>query len=203
LPAVTTKRSLDGPDAWSVQLLEESLDAREQLLMSAVEEPVGGREVHLVSLVNEQPLSPSLEGISADAILLQESSISTIEPPSMDTLLPLGIPLRPRKSRRCRAEMAEGRPGILVKPKLNPLEGDSSLRTGHGQWWKKVRMLMKLLSPCIAQPHCCFHWPMMFILDLIKPYKIISWILAAHAQPSGFECYRGPSTGSSFYSRLG
>jgi hypothetical protein len=31
----------------------------------------------------------------------------------------------------------EGRPGILVKPKLNPLEGDSSLRGGHVQWWKK------------------------------------------------------------------
>jgi hypothetical protein len=33
--------------------------------------------------------------------------------------------------------LAEGRPGILVKPKLNPLEGDTSLRSGHGQWWKK------------------------------------------------------------------
>jgi hypothetical protein len=51
--------------------------------------------------------------------------------------LPIGIPLCPRKSRRCRAEIAEGRPGILLKPKLNPLEGDSSLRSGHGQWFKK------------------------------------------------------------------
>jgi hypothetical protein len=51
--------------------------------------------------------------------------------------LPLAIPLRPRKSRRCRAELTEGRPGILVKPKLNPLEGDTSLRSGHGQWFKK------------------------------------------------------------------
>jgi len=30
-----------------------------------------------------------------------------------------------------------GRPGILIKPKVNPLEGDTSLRYGHGQWWKK------------------------------------------------------------------
>jgi dynactin-4 len=51
--------------------------------------------------------------------------------------LPLAIPLRARKSRRCRAELKEGRPGILVKPKLNPLEGDTSLRSGHGQWFKK------------------------------------------------------------------
>jgi hypothetical protein len=53
-------------------------------------------------------------------------------------LLPLPIPLRVRTSRRCRAELAEGRPGILLKPKLNPLEGDTSMRSQHGQWWKKV-----------------------------------------------------------------
>jgi hypothetical protein len=52
-------------------------------------------------------------------------------------LLPIPIKLRPRKSRRCRAELREGRAGILLKPRLNPLEGDSSLRSGHGQWWKK------------------------------------------------------------------
>jgi len=54
------------------------------------------------------------------------------------SLLPLPTMLRPRRSRRCRAELAEGRPGILLKPKLNPLEGDSSLRSGHGLWWRKV-----------------------------------------------------------------
>lgn len=147
-PTVSTKRTLDGPDAWSVQSLEASLDAREKLLSSAADEPIGGRELQIVSLVNEQPLSKSIEGLSVDAILLQESATSTIDPASMDTLLPLAIPLRPRKSRRCRAELAEGRPGILVKPKLNPLEGDSSLRTGHGQWWKKVRLLMKTFISC-------------------------------------------------------
>lgn len=54
-------------------------------------------------------------------------------------LLPLPIPLVLRQSRRCRAELVEGRPGILLKPKLNPLEGDSSLPTGHGQWHRKVQ----------------------------------------------------------------
>jgi hypothetical protein len=43
LPAVSTKRRLDGPDAWSVQLLEVALDAREKLLTSAVFEPIGRR----------------------------------------------------------------------------------------------------------------------------------------------------------------
>lgn len=56
---------------------------------------------------------------------------------TISSLLPLLIPLRLRTSRRCRMELLEGRPGILLKPKLNPLEGDSSLRTGQGQWYKK------------------------------------------------------------------
>ena len=53
-------------------------------------------------------------------------------------LLPLYTPLRTRLSRRCRAELAEGRPGIIIKPKLDPLDGDSSQRIGLGQWSKKV-----------------------------------------------------------------
>lgn len=52
-------------------------------------------------------------------------------------LLPLPTTLRFRWSLRSVPELEESRPGILVKPKLNPLEGDSSLRTGHTQWWKK------------------------------------------------------------------
>jgi len=52
-------------------------------------------------------------------------------------MLPVPLPLRARYVRRCSVELEKGRPGILVKPKVNPLEGDSSLRFGHGQWWKK------------------------------------------------------------------
>jgi hypothetical protein len=51
--------------------------------------------------------------------------------------LPLLIPLRLRTSRRCRKELASCRPGKLLKPRLNPLEGDTSLRIGKGQWHKK------------------------------------------------------------------
>jgi hypothetical protein len=67
---------------------------------------------------------------------------------SMDAapLLPLSIPLMLRQSRRCREELADGRPGILLKPKLNPLEGDSSLPTGHGQWFRKVRFHFNALN---------------------------------------------------------
>lgn len=52
-------------------------------------------------------------------------------------LLPRRVALRAKKSRRCRREILAGRPGILVKPKVSVLEGDASLRGGHGQWWNK------------------------------------------------------------------
>jgi dynactin 4 len=136
-PTITTKRGLDGLEAWSVKALEESIKERGQRYASANQQPIGGQQPQLVSLALEQPLDESLQGISVESILLQENGGALVE--SRVALLPLAVPLRPRKSRRCRAELAEGRPGILLKPKLNPLEGDSSLRTGHGQWWKKVR----------------------------------------------------------------
>jgi hypothetical protein len=76
---------------------------------------------------------PNAERGCAQAVLGPGMAASA----AMGKLYPLSVPLRPRKSRRCRAELAAGRTGILIKPKLNPLEGDSSLRSGHGQWWKK------------------------------------------------------------------
>jgi dynactin 4 len=133
----TTKRRTDGPEGWSVKALEDSVQQRQELYATASQQPVGGESPLLVSLEVEAPLA--LPGASADSILLQQHEHDD-DALTMAGLLPLPIPLRPRKSRRCRAELAEGRPGILLKPKLNPLEGDSSLRTGHGQWWKKVRV---------------------------------------------------------------
>lgn len=53
-------------------------------------------------------------------------------------LFPLRIPMFSKVTKRCPLELAKGKPGILVKTKMNPLEGDTtSSRTGHGQWWKK------------------------------------------------------------------
>lgn len=58
--------------------------------------------------------------------------------PSM--LFPLPIPMLPKFTKRCTMELSNGKPGILIKSKLNPLDGDTtSSRTGHGQWWKKVQ----------------------------------------------------------------
>jgi hypothetical protein len=120
-------KKIDGP--WSVQSLEESIQTRQEKKPATV---VGNQP--LVFIDTEQALDESLAACATPTTLLLQSSATT---GSRSQLLPLPMPLRPRLSRRCRAELKEGRPGILVKPKLNPLEGDSSLRSGHGQWWKK------------------------------------------------------------------
>ena len=134
MPTASARRK-DGPEGWSIEALEDSLLDRKKLVSAALSETVGGQDLMFASLLVDQNLDESLEGRSIASLLLQGDGTP---PMSLASLLPLPIPLRPRKSRRCRAELKEGRPGILLKPKLNPLEGDSSLRTGHSQWWKKV-----------------------------------------------------------------
>jgi hypothetical protein len=136
--SLTARRGLDGPEGWSVETLETSLQTRRDIFSASVEEQVGGQDSQAIPLDQEQLLQESLRDKPVQSLFLQGIARQVN---SANDLLPLPIPLRPRKSRRCRAELAEGRPGILLKPKLNPLEGDSSLRTGHGQWWKKVRIL--------------------------------------------------------------
>ena len=137
LPTANVRRK-DGPEGWSIEALEDSLQDRKKLVSASLAETVGGQDLQFASFYVDQVLGESLQDKPVESLLLQGGGES---PASLETLLPLPVPLRPRKSRRCRAELAEGRPGILVKPKLNPLEGDSSLRTGHAQWWKKVRLL--------------------------------------------------------------
>ena len=131
----------DGPEGWSVEALEATLEEKKTSLIF-VESASGGapgRQVEKISLENDNEIvDSSLSQVSLLSLQLQALNYST-PPLSKQDLLPLPIPLRVRTSRRCRAELAEGRPGILLKPKLNPLEGDTSLRSGHGQWWKKVR----------------------------------------------------------------
>jgi dynactin-4 len=131
----------DGPEGWSVEALEATLEEKKASTMFVENAGAGalGRQVEKISLENDNDIvDSSLSQVSLLSLQLQSLNYST-PPRSMQDLLPLPIPLRVRTSRRCRAELAEGRPGILLKPKLNPLEGDTSLRSGHGQWWKKVR----------------------------------------------------------------
>jgi hypothetical protein len=137
--ASATSTANDGPEGWSVQALEATLKEKKQQLTAstiALRGPVERLSLDDDESKTTEALCP-LTDVSALALQLQSLNHSTT-PLSKADLLPLPMPLRVRTSRRCRAELAEGRPGILLKPKLNPMEGDSSLRSGHGQWWKKV-----------------------------------------------------------------
>lgn len=134
----------DGPEGWSVESLEKSLEKqRAEASIKLSSALVNGLKLDRLTIQNlsEKDNSPSITSrLTVDQARLQSvlgpgTAMAAARLP--DSVLPLPIPLRARKSRRCRAELAAGRTGILVKPKLNPLEGDSSLRSGHGQWWKK------------------------------------------------------------------
>jgi hypothetical protein len=126
--------------AWSIESLEESIRSKREKSKEEASSVLGGRQSEKIDLSQPLTLDPSLKGISTQSVLLQPM-VTSQNTESLNDLLPLPMPLRSRKSRRCRAEIAEGRPGILLKTKLNPLEGDSSLRTSHGKWFKKVNAL--------------------------------------------------------------
>eukprot|EP00941_MAST-03F_sp_MAST-3F-sp1_P005811 g5811.t1 len=53
--------------------------------------------------------------------------------------------LRVKCARRCRACVADGRPGILVQPEISPQHGDSSFRTSVGNWHKKQSLAWSYL----------------------------------------------------------
>jgi len=107
--------------SWGVDRLEDSiLKKRHRYKLDAIE-----------SILPLPSFSPSSSSSSFSSHPKQQTS-----PPS-SSLLPASLQLRASGTRRCRAELRLKRPGILVRDKANPLEGDTSLRHGHGQWWKK------------------------------------------------------------------
>lgn len=112
---------------WTLEALEKTLEKKKQTWNHS------GDGIQAVSPLDKlwkfQTLSPSFTTSS-----IRTQLTSTIPTSS---LLPKPISLLPRTIRRCRAELDAGRPGILVKPKSNPMDGDTSLKYGHGQWWKK------------------------------------------------------------------
>jgi len=137
LGAISTKGGThNGEQSWSMETLEKSILEKKKGLDSSY---VDGKE----------GLDPSIEVVKPSSIMetptklptpqqaAAQMTLTTTAPRSRSDLFPLPVAFRARLSRRCRAELAAGRTGILIKPKLNPLEGDTSLRAGHGQWWKK------------------------------------------------------------------
>merc|ERR1740124_434648 len=134
----TMSRSCD----WSMEALIKSIGDRKK--------KVGNDGITMVG-ISEEIKKPSKAITTAIQATIPTVNSFLLSPllSSHPYQLPIPIPLRPRKSRRCRAELKEGRPGILVKPKLNPLEGDTSLRSGHGQWYKKDSSAL-LVVPSIS-----------------------------------------------------
>ena len=68
---------------------------------------------------------------------------------SIDKLLPVRKSLRPKRSRRCIECMRGGRPGLLIKPQVHSLHGDSSGGVHVGRWFKK-QSLARYYLPIIT-----------------------------------------------------
>jgi hypothetical protein len=119
----------------SVDMLEERIqDKRERMNQIVIQDIIN--DIERIKVSSDQPLLSKIVRYpdgpmeQVDQQIISSSSKVTHAIPSL-------VPLRTRAVRRCLKELRLGRPGILVKPKMNPLEGDTSLRYGHGQWWKK------------------------------------------------------------------
>jgi hypothetical protein len=192
---LTVKRSgipHEGPQAWNVQSLEESLVAKQQQLLKAPN-CIGSSNMPVV-IMDDSPrlLDATLQTVSTTTLLLQPLASCHALPTLASELLPLPLPLRARTSRRCLAELRQGRSGILVKPKLNPLEGDSSLKSGHGQWWKKdssaIHVIPKLTIFKQSPRH---HHKNKFLIQMANPNMCtVRARLAAAAAASQKELYR-------------
>jgi hypothetical protein len=126
---------------WSVETLERKIQENQKKIQ-ATSFSIPGVTVRRISPLDEdfeakqQEISDQDDKFnkSLPLIAYQRQILQFGKPFSS---LPLSIPFHFRQSIRCRAELANGRPGILLKPKLNPLEGDTSLPSGHGQWYRK------------------------------------------------------------------
>ena len=125
--------------SWDVDSLENSLRVRKGKMAEQVIESINVENMQapmVLSITDNVVVDDTcniLNEASEEKLRQQLVSNSMISA----QLLPIPIALRARTVRRCLKEVESGRPGILVKPKVNPLEGDTSQRYGHGQWWKK------------------------------------------------------------------
>ena len=137
----TTKESNDKTSLlrskdWDIEKLEQFTRHKQNQYsqsMEPLQTPSSSSDTNTENEADQKKI-PSLTMTTIHTNVVLSSYTDT--PYSVD--VPYPIPLHTRKIHRCRKELAAGRTGILMKPKPNPLEGDSSLRSGHGQWWKKV-----------------------------------------------------------------
>ena len=102
------------------------------------------------STTNTNTNTNTSDGVGAVAQLVDGPSLpqrlcGEVGPASQPASWAAALPSRKlmigRRERRSVEEVAAGRPGILVMPKMNPLEGDSSspAKVKQGEWWRKNR----------------------------------------------------------------
>lgn len=139
ISAIAPKSDISrGGQSWCWKNIEQSLSDKKKELDSPYTHDKEGADPATITIESKSNDGKSTEKIiTTPQQIAAQMAITTTTPQFRSDLFPLPVPYRTKVSRRCRAELAEGRTGILIKPKLNPLEGDSSLRAGHGQWWKK------------------------------------------------------------------
>ncbi len=150
------KKEDRGTTTWSVEALEDAMKRRKEMMAQTIAETLSvpkhtqkyltmGDEITLDdSDGNDEERKYPSQTLHDPLQIARQQVISSSNNYVQQQQQPLPVPLalRPRLVRRCVEEMKAGRPGILIKPKVNPLEGDTSLRYGHGQWWKKVCVLI-------------------------------------------------------------
>jgi dynactin-4 len=164
----------------SIQALEQRCkNSTEQILSSYLSNVLKTANKETLSYdcisstdIHPAPPSPTTTNISTatinsrvqQGVILPTATSSQI--PSL--LFPLRIPMLPKITKRCTLELKNGKPGILIKSKMNPLEGDTtSSRTGHGQWWKKVKTCF-LLVFLDDNTTIFFHWYLFhYLISLI------------------------------------
>lgn len=87
---------------------------------------------------------------------------------STSDLIPVRRPLLVKRSVRCKTTFENGSPGILLKPHVNPLMGDTSMRANAGNWFKKSS-LARSFVPRISVNSCHFSSPAHVVLTITNP----------------------------------
>ncbi|RQM15486.1 hypothetical protein B5M09_007381, partial [Aphanomyces astaci] len=134
------KYSQRPPPAMQLGWKMENLDAKLKDTLSTVSSAV---DTALVEQCRQKfPHHESFHGI--DAVRAAQcddmAAVSTLAQRNLCTPL-----LQSRDvSALCVESMASGAPGILVKPQINPMTGDSSMVVG-ASWWKKATLALHML----------------------------------------------------------
>lgn len=125
----------------------EFIRIQAQLQKLCGESELTDRPLPISSTLTPTPASPSIpttslltHAITNSSLLLDlnQRILSGLNQPSLlSAALPPRLPLRSKRTLRCKKDVENSKMSILVQPKTFPLEGDSSLKIQRGKWWVK------------------------------------------------------------------